>query len=375
MRAKSEFLSMMSHEIRTPLNGVIGMADVLCASNTDPGMSEGLETISKSANVLLELINSILDYSRMEAGQLRLHKTDENVRELLEFTHEVMGIKARELGIDLSHSILLENEIYRIDLIRVRQVILNLVGNALKFTAAGGRIEVGCEAVPEFGLRFTVADNGIGMDLKLQARIFKPFTTGDGSVARKHGGTGLGLTICRQLVELMGGTIEVESKPGEGSRFTFTVRADPVETGLAGDGVVADDGNTGVPGLRVLVVDDDASNRKVMAKILDFSGASARSCDGGESALRELSRGEFDLILLDLHMPGMSGFEVVRRLRLMVHKGETQLPVIVACTADVSGETRRLVTEAGFDDTLIKPVNLIAIQALLAKYRQPDAVS
>src|SRR3984885_3756582 len=313
--AKSEFLARMSHEIRTPMNGVMGMSELLQATELTPRQRHLSETISHSAEALLHIINDILDFSKVEAGKLELERVEFGLREAVEETIEIFAARAHTKGLELACAIELDVPgTVRGDPMRLRQVLINLVGNAIKFTDSGGVI-VRVRAVGKDGLlRFEVIDTGIGISDEAQGHIFSAFSQADSFTTRKYGGTGLGLAICRQLAALMGGEIGVHSEVNRGSTFWFEVRLEPIAD--------ASPTLTRLPrlnlvGLRALIVDDNASNREILQQHLHSWGVEVVSADSGAAALAALDAAgaRIDFGLLDDHMPGMGGVELARLIR------------------------------------------------------------
>ncbi len=318
-RAKSEFLANMSHEIRTPMNGVIGMAGLLLDLELGPLQREYAETIRRSADNLLTVINDVLDFSKIEAGKLTFELLDFDLRETLEGTLEMLAERAQakglELLLDLPPAV---PRLLRGDPGRLRQVLTNLLGNGLKFTKQGevvARVRVAHESPGSVLLRFEVRDTGLGIPPEARARLFQPFSQVDASTTRRFGGTGLGLAISRKLVGLMGGDIGVESEPGCGSTFWFTARfEEPVE------GQPPAPGRPGGADLRVLVVDDHATSRAVLREQLEAWRFQPGAADSGAAALQELHEAvaaarPYHVALVDLEMPGMDGFALVRAIR------------------------------------------------------------
>ena len=349
-RAKSEFLAMMSHELRTPMNGVLGLAHALRGTALDARQTEYLDSIEQSGHGLMTILNDILDLSKVEAGKLELDVAPFDIRRSVAQIRLVWRETALLKGVDLAVEIDPAIPAWLVgDDVRVRQILRNLVSNALKFTEAG-RVLIRVAPDGE-GVALSVSDTGVGMDAEQTARLFTPFVQGDRTIARRFGGTGLGLAICRQLVATMGGEIGVHSVPGQGS--TFTARL-PL-AGAPGPGRSTDSAEPqDLAGMRALVVDDNAVNRMVAQAILEAAGVSVATVADGHTALARLRVEDFDVVLMDVHMPGMDGSEAVRRIRAG-EAGRVDLPV-VALTADAMvGDAERLLSQ-GFDDAHPKPI-------------------
>ena len=368
-RAKSAFLAMMSHELRTPMNGVLGMAHALRGAGLDKRQSEYLEMIEQSGHGLLTILNDILDLSKVEAGKLELEVAPFDIRKSAAQILLVWSETAKLKGVDLVLEVDPDTPAWLAgDDARVRQILRNLVSNGLKFTETG-RVSVHIVAIPG-GILLAVHDTGVGMSPEQCSRLFTPFSQGDRSTARRFGGTGLGLAICRQLAEMMGGAIGVESTPGEGS--TFTVRL--VLPTAAAPGENAEDApSLDLAGARVLVVDDNRVNQMVARAILEAGGASVATVDDGHTALARLRGEDFDVVLMDVHMPVMDGIEAVRRIRAG-EGGRIDMPV-VALTADAMiGDAERLLAQ-GFDDAHPKPIQPAGLLATVAGLRRPVATA
>ncbi len=342
-RAKSEFLATMSHEIRTPMNAIIGMGDMLEELATDETQRRYVHIQQTAAQNLLDLINDVLDLSKIDSGQLELVEVTFDLRDLVDEVLELMGDRARERNLELIADVPLEWATVRGDPRRLRQILINLVGNAVKFTHRG-EIVVGVardSARPEWA-RLSVRDTGIGIPKSQLERIFESFTQVATTASHRYGGTGLGLAICRRLVEQMGGEIEVASQVDVGSTFTVTLLLPPCDEGAPLEPVqdLADLG-----GARVLVLDDNATNRLVLTELLHRCGggvtAAPKGCADGADLLSGAYEDEcpFDLVLLDCRMPGVSGLEVAAYIR--DHPALGHLPIVILSSDDRPGDLRR----------------------------------
>jgi signal transduction histidine kinase/ActR/RegA family two-component response regulator len=365
-RAKSAFLAMMSHELRTPMNGVLGMAHALGSTKLDARQADYLEIIVESGDGLMAILNDILDLSKIEAGKLELEAAPFEIRVLGRQLQRVWRETARAKGLALSLQIAPDTPRWLSgDPIRVRQILLNLVSNALKFTQ-DGRVDIAIAPHAAGGVEITVSDTGVGMTSEQQAKLFTPFVQGDRSIARRFGGTGLGLSICRELAGMMGGRIGMVSRPGEGSTFTVVLG---LATAEAPAPEAAPDVALDVAGARVLVVDDNLANQAVARAILEAVGVLVATAGDGREALARLRVEDFDVVLMDVHMPVMDGVEALRRLR-NGEGGRRDMPV-VALTADaMSGEVERLIG-LGFDDAHPKPIQPAGLIQAIAWRRAP----
>jgi signal transduction histidine kinase/ActR/RegA family two-component response regulator len=365
--AKAEFLANMSHEIRTPLTGIIGFSGLLDKIPGLPPQAQAhIRRIMTSGAGLLAVVNDILDFSKLEAGRLEL---DPHPFEVTAFFDDNMALfseqaSAKGLALTLAMAPTVP-AVLNADAARLRQITNNLMSNAIKFTKAGSvHVWVDYDAVGE-RLKVSVSDTGEGISADTLDRLFARFTQADGSVSRRHGGTGLGLSICRSLAELMGGGVRVVSEPGAGSTFSFEVLApaaeDMVERG-ADDGGLEHDS----PSQSVLVVDDLDVNRELIRTLLEALGHRVTEAESGQSALRQAAVQTFDLILMDLQMPGMDGFAAARAIRAS-HTVNATTPII-ALSANVLAEHVRASAAAGMNDHLAKPIVLTALVDTLARW-------
>jgi CheY-like chemotaxis protein len=396
-KAKSRFLSVMSHEIRTPLNAMLGLTDVLLLSRLEEDQLRHLRILQRSGESLLRILNDILDFSRLEAGKLRIEIHEFGLFELLRDVESLMRVHAESKG--LRFRVVAPSRDYRLrgDSIRIRQALLNLVGNAVKFTASGNveiRVTPLQEAPPDpQKFLFEVTDSGIGMSPEQQDRIFSEFSQADASITRRYGGTGLGLSISRHIIELLGGKISVTSELGKGSTFRFTIPLPVVSDRKADYGEIAapadgdSSGNSdGVDSSRtasspvspsassrvsrsVLVVDDDEDNQKLMEAYLGFRHDLRRlSARSAREALEILSVENVSLVLMDMQMPEMDGIDATEEIRKRERESGEARRRIVILSANTSPEDRARAILAGADEHLAKPIKLEDFRALLSRW-------
>ncbi|MCX8086592.1 MAG: response regulator [Rhodocyclaceae bacterium] len=380
-RAKSAFLANMSHELRTPMNGILGMIELARRRMTDPKGLDQLDKAKAAADHLLRIINDILDISKIEAERLELEEVPLRLGSVLADVKSLFAQKAAAKGLSLTFE--LPEELARQSLLgdplRLEQVLVNLVGNAIKFTEAGGifiRIDKLSETPKALRLRFEVTDTGIGIAPEAQARLFDAFEQADTSFTRKYGGTGLGLAISKRLVEMMGGEIGVESTPGAGSTFWFTVRLKRREAAVppAPTLPLAETEarlKAEHAGRRILLVEDEPINREVATIQLEEAGLVVETAEDGEAAVALAREKAYDLILMDMQMPKMNGLDAARAIRADSKNRDTP---ILAMTANAFGEDRERCLEAGMNDHIAKPVSpAVLYTALLAWLKPRDA--
>jgi len=358
LEIKAEFLSNMSHEIRTPMNAIIGLTDIVLQESLEPQVKDNLKSIKQSADNLLVIINDILDFSKIEAGKVKIENTSFNFQYQLQHIKKTMAFKAEQKSLNFDVMVDERIPVYlKGDPFRLNQVLLNLCSNAIKFTQEGSVnifVKLLSEQNDKVKINFSVEDTGIGISEEQQNSIFESFTQADVQITRQFGGTGLGLTITKQLISLMGGQIHLQSTMGKGSRFYFNLEFDisnettetPINYTLV---------EKSLEGLNILVMEDNIINQKVIRQILSKWDCSISIADNGLLGIEKMKKEEFDLLLMDLQMPVMDGFTATKAIR----SGEAGLSYlripIIALTADAFPETREKVLEWGMNDLVSKP--------------------
>ncbi len=369
-RSKTEFLASMSHEIRTPLNSIIGMAEVLAETPLTDEQRNYVSIFRSAGEGLLEIINDILDLSKIEAGQTELEAIDFHLPSLLDSVVSILSVRAAEQKSHIAVHIHPEvPHAIRSDPTRLRQILINLVGNAVKFTE-NGSVEIVVESDSQNTLLFSVKDNGIGIPKEKQELIFESFTQVDSLTTRKYGGTGLGLTICQKLVKIMGGRIWLESLADKGSTFFFTCRFSPVvSTPLPAPAGQAPPSSCKIFNpARILLVDDNEDNRKLICLYLRNTPFTIDTVDNGQEAVKAFCSSEYDLVFMDIEMPIMDGYETTRRFRKWEQDQGLKATPIIALTAHAFVRFRKKCMDAGCSDYLTKPVRKNTLLQAISKH-------
>ncbi|HET9643251.1 MAG TPA: ATP-binding protein [Burkholderiaceae bacterium] len=387
-RAKSAFLAAMSHEIRTPMNGVLGMLELLALTRLDDEQRATLGVVRESSGTLLRILDDLLDFSKIEAGQLSLVPEAVSVRTMVERSCQIYSGTASSKGLVLQHRI--DERVapaLRFDPIRLGQILNNFISNALKFTARGVvtvGVEVLAQRADRQSLRFSVQDTGIGVSPDQQRRLFAPFVQAEGDTARRYGGTGLGLAICKSLAEMMGASIGMSSEPGRGTTMTLTLDLELAHVSeLREARLKRQEDDLGATLARrptpptvqgaaqqrrlVMVVDDHPINRSLLARQVQALGYACESFDNGFDALRAWGRGRFALVLTDVNMPRMSGYDLARSIRSREAGGSFRTP-IVACSANALASELQEFRDSGMDDYVVKPVQLLEVMRMLDRW-------
>ena len=373
--AKTAFLSSMSHEIRTPMNAIIGLDNIaLRDPNLSPATRDGLEKIGSSAHHLLSLINDILDMSRIESGRMELKKEAFSFRETVRQINTIINGQCEDKRLTYESRVVGHPDDYFVgDDLRLRQVIINILGNAVRFTDAPGTVTFTVEQLDPAGdtrlLRFTIADTGVGIDPAFLPKLFEPFSQEDASTTNRYGGSGLGMAITKSMVDLMGGSIRVESRKGSGTVFTVEIplgQARHVETSRTQGG---EEPGMDIAGLHVLIAEDQEMNAEILSELLEMEDVTSQWAENGERAVELFAAseaGHFDAILMDMRMPVMDGLTATREIRKLPRPDAQRIPIL-ALTANAFEEDVQQCLAAGMDAHLSKPVDIDLLKAALAE--------
>ncbi|MBY5434960.1 ATP-binding protein [Rhizobium johnstonii] len=366
-RAKSQFMATMGHEVRTPLNAILGTAELLELGDLPERVRGSVQTIRRSGQSLLEILNEILDFAKMENGRIDACLAPADIRVLAGSAVEMMRDRAAEHGNTLISDIPdnWATDTIMTDATRVRQVVLNLLSNAIKFTSNGAVVLKMTEGQSQGKpvVRFAVSDTGIGIDTEGQEKLFKPFSQVDATISRKYGGTGLGLTICKEIIDSLDGMIGVSSIKGEGSTFWFEIPAEPAQAGEPIVDCAREKDRLARQRKNILLVEDNIVNQQVAADFLRHLGQNVTVAGDGLEALDAMATKDFDLVLMDMQMPNMDGIEATRCIRAM-ETAKAAIPII-AMTANASDDDRRLCLEAGMNSFQSKPITLSQLTGIL----------
>jgi signal transduction histidine kinase/ActR/RegA family two-component response regulator len=378
-RAKSDFVSRMSHELRTPLNAILGFAQLLEMDNLPEHQKTPVQQINRAGKHLLELINQVLDIAKIEAGKLEVETLSIDLPQLLNDTAAISQERIQNKGLIFNINLDAHLPQYVMgDPTRLRQVLINLIGNAIKFTDTGS-ITLNAAPLPDQTIRFEVIDTGIGMSEQAQARLFKAFAQADDSITRKYGGTGLGLMLCKEIVEVLGGHIGVSSEAGKGSCFWFKLPLAPAESQTQAPQLSADlapkttistpNASAILEGKRLLLVEDNPVNQMVASKLLQKLGTTPDIANNGQEALDKLKLASYDLVLLDLEMPVMDGYTTIGKIREEEgYCDDYRHQLVIAMSANALNEDKQRAFALGVDDYLTKPVNFVLLQSTLTKW-------